>query len=92
MTVFSLLSEQDVELSGPPVTWLPGCMLPALKIIDSNSKPVSQPNLMLSFIRAALVLVSLHKDGNSNYDTGKNYLYQPSFFIFFFLNRQGFTM
>ena len=55
--VFSCLpSEQDLELSAPPVSCLPGhCHVPALMIMDSTSEPVSQPQ-----ISVVLVMVSVH--------------------------------
>jgi hypothetical protein len=64
--VFSFMtSGQDVELSAPPASCLPGCsMLFDLTIIDWTSEPVSQPQLNVVLIKAALVMMSGHSNGN----------------------------
>jgi hypothetical protein len=66
--VFYLHLEQDVELSAPSVPCLTGhCHVPTLMIMDSTSEPVSQPQLNVVLIRVALVMVSLHSNGNLRY-------------------------
>jgi hypothetical protein len=54
-------SDEDVELSAPPVPCLPGCChVPALMIRDRTSEPVTRPQLNVVLIRVALVMVSVH--------------------------------
>jgi hypothetical protein len=54
-----LLSDEDAELSAPPAPCLAGCR-PAPTFLILDSEPVSQPHYVLSFIRLALVMVSVH--------------------------------
>ena len=53
-------SDEDVELSAPPVPCLSGCFhSPALMIMDWTSEPINQPQLNVVLVRLALVMVSV---------------------------------
>jgi hypothetical protein len=54
-------SDEDVELSAPPMPCLPGCChAPALMIMDWTSEPVSQPQLGFVLYKTCLGMVSAH--------------------------------
>jgi hypothetical protein len=51
-------SDEDVELSVPAASCLPGCSNASALITDGTSEPISQPQLIVVLIRVALVMVS----------------------------------
>jgi len=59
-SLFRLSSEQDVDLSAPPVPYPGCCHAPVLMIMDRTSKPVSQSQLNVVLIRVVLALVIDH--------------------------------